>query len=133
MRKRQGIILATLTATLCPRAQAVPIDGPITDPANGNQYYLLSSDTWNGSEAQAVALGGTLATVQNLAENSWIQNTFGPLVGDGGSSLWIGFYDPIPNDGTGAQHAADFIWASGAPVTYTNWAFGEASITRIYK
>ena len=27
--------------------------------------------------------------------------------------------------GTGSQHKADFVWASGAPVTFTDWNQGE--------
>ncbi|MEI8292205.1 MAG: lectin-like protein [Verrucomicrobiota bacterium] len=101
------------------------LSGPIVNPNNGYTYYLLNSDTWTASEAEAVSLGGTLATVQNQSENTWILNTFGPMLGNSGANLWIGLYDPISNDGTGAQHAADFIWASGQPVTYTSWGQAE--------
>ena len=58
-------------------AQAVPIlSGPITDPANGRQYYLLDKSTWSAAESQAVVMGGHLATVRNQAENDFIFNTF---------------------------------------------------------
>jgi hypothetical protein len=101
------------------------VTGPITDSSNGYSYYLLTPDTWTNSESEAVAMGGHLATVNNPSENSWILNTLGPLTGNDGANLWIGLYDPILNDGTGVQHAADFIWSSGAPVTYTNWGPAE--------
>jgi len=117
--------VAMLAIAFCSQARAGVVTGPITDPSNGYSYYLLTPDTWTNSESEAVAMGGHLATVNNPSENSWILNTFGPLTGNEGANLWIGLYDPILNDGTGAQHAADFIWSSGAPVTYTNWGPAE--------
>lgn len=99
--------------------------GPIVNPNNGHAYYLLNPATWTASQAEAVSLGGNLATIQNQSENTWILNTFGPMLGNSGANLWIGLYDPIANDGTGTQHATDFIWASGQPATYTHWSQGE--------
>jgi hypothetical protein len=105
------------------------IDGPAVDPATGYTYYLLSPDTWTNSEGQAVAMGGTLAIVPNAATNSWIVNTFAPYINNApDANLWIGLYDPtgaIKDDGPGgpgSQHAADFVWVNGAPITYLNWA-----------
>jgi hypothetical protein len=92
------------------------------NPSNGFDYFLLAANTWTGSESQAVSLGGNLATVANASEDAWILNTFSPIVD---SNMWIGFHDPDIGDTPGAQHAADFAWASGAPITYTNWAPGE--------
>ncbi len=119
--------LFTLALSVLPqmgRGQSV-LTGPILDPENGYEYYLLTPATWTASEAEAVSLGGNLATVENQAENDWLLNTFRPILGDSGANLWIGLYDPVANDGTGAQHAADFVWASGAPVTYTHWGLDE--------
>ncbi len=105
-------------------ARATVLEGPITSPVNGHQYYIIAPETWSSAEAEAVSLGGFLATIRNQAENNWILNTFSNVGGEN-DNFWIGLYDPIANDGTGATHAADFIWASGAPVTYTNWSSGE--------
>ena len=68
-------------------ASAAVIGGPTVDPANGHLYYLLSADTWSASEAEAQALGGNLATVNNAAENAWIFNTFMPASETCGSGL----------------------------------------------
>jgi hypothetical protein len=95
--------------------------GPITNPSNGHVYYLLPPETWTASESDAVSMGGHLATVRNAAENQWILDTFSPLVGNSGPNIWIGFYDPVSEDGNGAQHAANFRWSSGEPITYTHW------------
>jgi hypothetical protein len=44
------------------------IAGPITNPANGQDYYLLTPDTWSASEAEAENLGGTLTIIRNADE-----------------------------------------------------------------
>lgn len=117
-------ILLFLILAVQPAKRATVIFGPIVNSGNGDTYYLLSPDTWTHSETAAVALGGHLATVHNHSENDWLLSTFGPLTFNS-NNLWIGFYDPVLNDGTGSQHAADFVWVSGAPNTYTNWALGQ--------
>jgi hypothetical protein len=75
-----------------------------TNPANGHIYYLLQASDWTNSENAAVGLGGHLATVRNQGEDNWINSTFGAT-----GQLWIGLYDPISGDGSGTEHAADFI------------------------
>ena len=57
-------------------------------------------------------MGGHLVTVNDGAEQAWLVATFG-----GGSLYWIGFND-IAAEGS-------WVWVSGEPVTYTNWAGGE--------
>ena len=89
------------------------IAGPIYNPANGHVYYLLNESTWTASEAEAVALGGHLATVRSQAENDWIYAQFSQFGGIN-RGLWIGLNDA-------AQEGA-FVWASGEPVSYLNWA-----------
>jgi hypothetical protein len=101
------------------------LQGPIVNPSNGYSYFLLQNATWDNSQSEALSLGGNLATVNSAAENTWIFNTFALTAADNGADLWIGLYDPDKGDGTGAQHAADFIWIDGEAVTYTNWAPGE--------
>jgi hypothetical protein len=121
--KRISILLAAIVYGMhVGTASAAVLSGPTVNPSNGETYYLLSSNTWTASESEAVTMGGNLATINSLAEDNWVLTTFGSLVN---SDLWIGLYDPITNDSPGAQHAADFIWASGQPVTYTNWGSGE--------
>ncbi|MES2606866.1 MAG: lectin-like protein, partial [Pseudomonadota bacterium] len=82
------------------QAQAV-IAGPIVNPNNNHTYYLLEPATWTASEAQAVALGGHLATVRNLAENTWIYNQFSAFshAGSTARGLWIGLND-VTTEGT---------------------------------
>ena len=76
--------------------------------------YVLTSDklTWEAAQAEAVALGGNLVTVNTAEEYGWLQETFG-----NNQSLWTGLSD--------RQQEGQFSWASGEALTYTNWAPGH--------
>lgn len=106
--------MAFLAAALASRADIIA--GPITNPANGHDYYLLSPNSWSGSEREAEDLGGTLAIIDNADENDWIYTTFGHF-GGGERSLWIGLHRKV--------HGGAFYWANGEPAGYTNWCSGE--------
>jgi len=103
-----AVLLAISTA-----ASALPITGPILNPANGHTYYLLDSSSWQDSETESVGLGGHLVTISDAAEQDWVFSTFGAY-GGVNRSLWIGLTDQA------AEGA--FAWISGEAVTYTNWA-----------
>jgi Lectin C-type domain len=96
--------------------QARPLSPPMVNPDNHHSYLLLDKASWKDSEAEAVALGGHLATIRNQAEEDWIFHTFG---GYGGEQhlLWIGL-----NDTAKKFH---FSWSSGESASYTDWAQGE--------
>jgi hypothetical protein len=94
------------------------------NPANGHVYYLLANSDWTNAEIAAVGLGGHLATIRNLAENTWVWNRWGT-----NQSLWIGLHDPVFGDGSGAQHAANFVWSSGESSAYRNWNSGDPNNT----
>jgi hypothetical protein len=103
----------TLLVTIF-RVNAGVIAGPITNPDNGHDYYLVTPNTWTASEAEAENLGGTLAVVSNSAEQDWIFSTFGSYGSLPNRSLWIG----LRREWTGGP----FAWVTGAQVVYTNWA-----------
>ncbi len=88
------------------------ISGPILNPANGHYYYLLSETTWSDAEAQSIALGGHLASVNDQAEQDWIFDVF-PLPQQ--AFVWLGGRD---------QDIPQWIWTDGTPFTYTNWGGG---------
>lgn len=119
-----AVVLVSLFSAI---ARANIIYGPVVDPSNDQSYYVTSAETWTLAQADAQSIGGNLATIHNAAENAWINSTFiANLTSSGGpnlssAQLWFGFYDPKINDGSGATHAADFQWADGEPVIYTNW------------
>lgn len=94
-------------------ATASVLAGPLTNPGNGHEYYLLSAQGWPASEAEAVALGGHLVTIDDQIEADWVTATFFPLA-SGQGNLWIGLND--------ADIEGTFVWSSGAAVDYLDWA-----------
>jgi len=105
------LTLAIVTFSLSARAGILA--GPVINPANGHAYYLLSQNTWSNAEAEAVSLGGHLATIRNAVEDRWVYSTFSGY----GGALWIGLTD--------RQKVFEFTWVSGEPASYTNWSRGQ--------
>ena len=93
-------------------ADAAVVYGPVTNAANQHVYYLLAPNSWTESEAEAVQLGGHLATVNNMEESLWLRETFGSW-GDDERALWIGLND--------ARLEGKFEWSSGDPVQFRAW------------
>ncbi len=120
-RRHSNVIWALLAGLVTICTLTVPclaevIGDPITNPMNGHLYYLLSENTWTAAEAEAVSLGGHLAAINGAGEQTWVYDTFSSL---GGTNryLWIGLTDEAV-EGT-------FVWTTGEPVNYLNWASGE--------
>jgi hypothetical protein len=90
--------------------------GPITNPANGHDYYLLTPDTWTASEFEAEKLGGTLAIIENADEQKWVYSTFSAY-GGANYNLWIGLHRPWPG--------APLVWVTDEQPTYSNWSQGN--------
>jgi hypothetical protein len=123
MKTLKTMSAIAVMASICLASQAITVLDIVNNPANGYNYYLLSAASWTDSEAYAQTLGGNLVTINNSAENTWVFNTFTPLV-PGGDGLWIGYYDPS-QDLSGGTHASNFVWASGATPGYTDWYQGQ--------
>jgi hypothetical protein len=99
-----GVLLAgSLIATAGVAAESLEWQ---RNPATGHWYTVVHDITWPEGEAFAVSLGGHLATINNKAEDRWIAATFH-------EESFAGLND-IAKEGT-------WVWASGEPVTYTNW------------
>ncbi|MCU0707694.1 MAG: S8 family serine peptidase [Pirellula sp.] len=110
-----------------PAASATLVDGDTvrfqnnlafqwTPELGGNgHYYALTSGikTWQASQAEAASLGGNLVTVNDQLEQNFLKRVFfsGP---NRNWTYWIGLND-IGEEG-------NFVWASGEPVEFTNWA-----------
>jgi hypothetical protein len=84
------------------------IAGPITNAANGHLYYLLTPTSWLAAEAEAVTLGGHLATINDAAENAFVITAFGSY-----DYFFIGLTD---KDVEGS-----FRWIDGDTSSYRNW------------
>jgi hypothetical protein len=98
---------------------APPADATVIETVvwSGHRYYLISENTGSGAELEAQALGGHLATINSEPEHNFLWNTWGGSLGTG-LGLWIGLTDQASE--------GNFVWMSGEPVTFTNWASGTA-------
>ena len=67
MKTNLQFFVAVILSFLAGQLRAGIIVGPITNPANGHDYYLLTPDTWNAAEAEAESLGGTLAIIGGVS------------------------------------------------------------------
>ncbi|MGK7899453.1 MAG: DUF4347 domain-containing protein [Xenococcus sp. (in: cyanobacteria)] len=80
---------------------------------NGNEYRLTSTNlTWAQAQTEAESFGGNLVTINNEAEQDWLEDTFG-----GTERFWTGLTD--------SGQEGEFEWTSGETVTYTNWAVNQ--------
>lgn len=114
-RISKGLGVFAASAVLSVTAiEANPAQAAIfTNPTTGNQYFVTERvSTWEGSQAQAVAAGGNLVTINDAAEQQWLWDTFGRT-----TSYWIGLTDKV-TEGV-------WQWVSGQDVTYLNWNSGE--------
>jgi len=112
----RGMILLVMTGVGRVHAQVDALAGPIVNPANGHEYFLLSAADWHVSETAAMALGGHLVTMDDAAEQAWLFDQFGAWGGIQ-RSLWIGLND--------SAREGEFTWVDGSPTTYTNWLPGQ--------
>src|SRR2546425_1023204 len=82
---------------------------------NGHTYYLISENNWEGAAAEAISLGGYLATINNQGEQDFLWNSWKDSLG-AGEGLWIGL------ERSGHHGQSIFVWMNGEPVTFTYWA-----------
>ena len=62
------------------------------NPANGSTYHFLEPSSWNVAQIAALGLGGNLVTINDQAENDWVQQSFWNWSGQQ-RSLWVGYSD----------------------------------------
>jgi len=109
MNKKMFLILCVTACLL--GAVDIAQCAPVYNPATGHWYEIVSSGangSWDNAEANAIALGGHLVTINDAAEETWLRAIFGSQ-----TRYWIGFND--------AAAEGTWVWSSGEPVTYTNW------------
>ncbi|MCG8406730.1 MAG: hypothetical protein MI923_16160 [Phycisphaerales bacterium] len=107
-------------------AQAAPIVWSIQAGGNGHSYdAILKTDgiTWQQAEAEAISMGGHLATITSADENDFVHSliatnpAFWVNVGVDTRGPWLGAFQqpgsPEPNSG--------WTWVTGEPFDYTNW------------
>lgn len=79
----------------------------VVNPINGHAYKRIYCHDVMDAMTQAAAENAYLVSINDEAEDVWIQEVFEP------DSFWIGLSD-VANEGR-------WVWHSGEPVTYTNW------------
>ncbi len=115
-------ILATATAAavlLNAATSQASIQWRIEDGGNGHWYEVTANGmAWDKAEAQAVSMGGHLASITNQAEQDFINNTFlRDINGYAQVIYWIGLTDEVQE--------GDFRWVTSEALSYTNWNPGE--------
>jgi hypothetical protein len=122
------VIASVASALFASNSVNAAVLSTVENPSNGKVYAVITPNTWTGAEAEAESLGGHLVTISNADENTFIvDNIIVPNYS--ANPMWIGLYDPYRNDGRGpaSAHAANFVWISGQPKTYTNWYLSAIS------
>jgi hypothetical protein len=127
MNRMKFMVLLISIATATLTSYTFAAISPMYD-YNGHSYFITDPGTWLEAEAEAVAAGGHLITINDIAENIEMYNIsmpylLGDYMGPMGVGAWIGLYQkpghPEPFGG--------WEWISGEPVTFTNWGPGEPS------
>lgn len=83
----------------------------IVNPANGHAYKRIYCRDVMDAMDQATAENAYLVSINDKAENEWLQGIFER------ERFWIGLSDDAEE--------GQWIWHSGEPVTYTNWGEHE--------
>ncbi len=90
--------------------------GVVSDPQvylyGGNHYVWLGGNwTWAAAQAEATTLGGYIVSVNDEAEDRFVDGKFGRL-----TDFWLGL---THSSGTNA------MWEDGTAATYTHWNVNE--------
>ena len=87
---------------------------------NGHKYFCsVDPATWPEASANAQAIGGHLAFIEDADENAFLANILTI------QSAFIGCSDGVVE--------GDFIWTDGTPVNYTNWYPGQPNNYQDYQ
>ncbi len=118
-------LLLTLTGNPVPLAERPP-EPPTSDaltaflnppavwavnPANGHAYKKIYCSNIVDAMTQATAENAYLVSINDAAENEWLQGIFER------ERFWTGLNDVVEE--------GEWIWHSGEPVNYTNWVEHE--------
>jgi hypothetical protein len=83
-----AVVFWTFTGTSQATYDWITLDDPAAD-SYGHQYALtIDVVTWPDAEAEAVALGGHLVTINDEFEDEWLYQNFH----SSSEQVWIGLY-----------------------------------------
>ena len=119
LRARRGGFAGASASTTDSRPIADPSveDVWVVLPQNGHAYKRIKCADWKDAQDRAAAEGAYLVTINDEAEQQWLQAVFG------GQPSWIGLNN-IAQEG-------QWNWDNGEPLTYTNWGLQEPGDTNI--
>ncbi|RME76733.1 MAG: hypothetical protein D6776_00770 [Planctomycetota bacterium] len=102
-------------------ASAVPVWNSDWIVHNGSEYRVTGVMDWNAAQAQAQSVGANLVTINDAAEQAWIETNLLPTYQKSIWGFWIGLYQPAGSP----EPAGGWQWVSGEPASYRNWRAGE--------
>ncbi|CAB03881.1 C-type lectin domain-containing protein [Caenorhabditis elegans] len=114
--------ITTPIPTTCPTPAPCPIKQCVPSCDQGWTYFsptdfcyrVYHGEKFNDAEASCVLLGGHLASIHSLAENTFVNNIASCGIKEGKYEhlAWIGMH----------KVGQDWVWTDGTPSDYFNWA-----------
>lgn len=93
---------------------------PVEHEYNGHLYSLTPAGlSWLNAENSAKSLGGHLVTINDQAEQTWLNSQFSFP-----DQFWIGAFQDL-GDPSYSEPAGGWKWINGESLAFTNWAGGE--------
>ncbi|MEK6250231.1 MAG: hypothetical protein N2C12_18750, partial [Planctomycetales bacterium] len=116
-------LISTFNVTLSEELKASTVNTPLYDyEVYDGHLYVRSSNAMNWSNARnfAQSIGGKLVTINDVTEDTFLQNRFG------NTSFWMGLNDTV-TEGT-------FEWSDGDPSVYRRWGstYNDANYDAVY-
>ena len=87
----------------------------VASGGNGHWYWVSTNATmWEPASEFAQSIGGQLATIGNVEENSFVRSIIS-------SNTWLGGFQSPGS----CEPDCEWQWVTGEPWSYTNWTGGE--------
>ena len=111
-----NLVGATFFVTMSEKLDPSTVKAGLREVWEYNGHYYTLTDTpmsWTDAEAAAVTLGGHLASILDVNEQTWLRSMLDGRYGD----VWLGLNDAV-NEG---------MWRlmDSSTITYGNWASNE--------
>jgi hypothetical protein len=91
-----------------------PACSPVSTFNGHNYLFCENQESWDDAQAYCRSFGMNLATINSVGEEGWLYANASAI---STQKWWIGLNDRASE--------GSFVWASGEPVSYTNWYAGE--------